>query len=297
MTNNRQPVPIDRRTFLSVCAAFAQAMSVRAAGVPRLNYGFTSYEWGAQWDLPTLINNCARAQAFGVELRTDLKHQHGVELSLDAEGRQHVKQQFADSPVKLLTINCGQRFDYPDPEVLKASIEKAKTYVLLARDVGAAGIRVFPNDFHKEVPEEQTITQIAKSLNELGRFAQDYAVIIRLENHGSAGRLTTLRKVMDLVDQKNVRIKLNGDAKDNEGGQFAQNFALVKDRLDDTLHMRLYRDTNFPYQLQFDLLVGIGWQGWCIVEEEAVKVPDNAQGLIDERQIFDKMVAKSLQRA
>jgi hypothetical protein len=33
------------------------------------------------------------------------------------------------------------------------------------------------------------------------------------------------------------------------------------------------------------------------VEEEGVKIADNVQGLIDERQIFEKMVAQSLQRA
>jgi sugar phosphate isomerase/epimerase len=295
MRNNL--LTISRRTFLGACAALAPVASLRAARVAKLNYGFTSYQWGAEWDLPTLIDNCAKAGALGVELRTDIKHKHGVELNLDAEGRQNVKQQFADSPVKLLTINCGERFDSPEPAALRESIEKAKTYVLLARDVGAAGIRVFPNDFHKEVPEEQTIAQIAKSLNELGRYAQDYSVLIRLENHGTAGRLTTLRKVMDLVDQKNVRIKLNGDVEDNENGQFAKNFALVQDRLDDTLHMRLYRDYHFPYQEQFNLLAGMGWQGWCIVEEEDVKVADNAQGLIDEKKIFDKMVAKAMQRA
>ena len=286
-----------RRSFLAACALLVQSKAARAARVSKLKYAFTSYQWGAAWDLPTLIANCTKAEAFGVELRTDIRHKHGVELSLDAAGRRQVKQRFADSPVKLLTINCGEKFDFPDLEVLKASIAKAKTYVVFAHEVGAAGIRVFPNDLHKDVPEDQTIAQIAKSLNELGRFAQDYGIMIRLENHGSAGRLTTLRKVMDLVDQKNVRIKLNGDAKDNEGGQFAQNFGLIKDRLDDTLHMRLYNDTNFPYQLQFDLLIDNGWDGWCVVEEEAVKLPDNAQGLIDERRIWEGMIAKSLQRA
>jgi sugar phosphate isomerase/epimerase len=295
MTNYKRPFQFDRRTFLAACVALVP-MKATAARISKLKFGFTSYEWGIDWDLPTLIANCAKAKAFGVELRTDENHKHGVELSLNEAQRRQVKQRFADSPVRLLTINCGERFDSPDPAVRKAAVEKAKAYVLLARDTGAAGIRVFPNDFHKEVPQTETIAQIAESLNALGRFAQDYGQIIRLENHGSAGRLTTLRKVMDLVDQNNVRIKLNCDPKDNAGGGFAQNLALVKDRLDDTLHMRPYRDTAFPYQLQFDLLIDMGWEGWCIVEEE-MKVPDPAQSLIEENQIWQKMIAKSLERA
>jgi sugar phosphate isomerase/epimerase len=296
MPNDPRTFPVDRRVFLIACAAVLQTRAVFAAKASKLKYGFTSYQWGATWDLPTLIANCAKARAFGVELRTDLKHKHGVELSLDAAGRRNVKQQFADSPVKLLTINCGESFDSPDQGALGASIEKAKMYVLLAHDVGAAGVRVFPNNFQKDIPEAQTITQISQSLNALGRFAQDYGQIIRLENHGSAGRLTTLRKVMDLVEQKNVRIKLNSDVKDNVGGELAKNFALVRDSLDDTLHMHPYRDIEFPYQLQFDLLIDMGWEGWCIVEE-FVKVPDTAQALIEERRIWETMIAHSLQRA
>jgi hypothetical protein len=284
----------DRRTFLAACTALVP-MRVMAARVSKLKYAFTTYEWGRDWDLPTLIANCAKAQAFGVEVRTDENHKHGIELSLDAAGRRAVRERFRASPVKLLTINCGEKFDSPDAAVRQAAVEKAKAYVLLARDTGAAGIRVFPNDLHKDVPEADTIRQIAESLNALGRYAQDYGQIIRLENHGSAGRLTTLRKVMDLVEQKNVRIKLNSDARDNADGKFAENLALVKDRLDDTLHMRPYRDTRFPYQLMFDLLTDMGWEGWCIVEE-SMKVPDPAQSLIEEHEIWQKMIDKSMSR-
>jgi len=286
---------LDRRTFLGACAVLLP-MSALAKKVSKLKFGFTSYEWGKDWDLPTLIANCTKAKAFGVELRTDINHKHGVELSLNKEQRKQVKQRFAGSPVKLLTINSGERFDSPDPAVRKAAVEKAKAYVLLSHDTGAAGVRVFPNDFHEGVSETDTVAGIAESLNDLGRFAQDHGQIIRLENHGSAGRLPTLRKIMDMVDQKSVRIKLNCDAKDNAEGKFAANLALVKDRLDDTLHMRPYRDTEFPYQLQFDLLIDMGWNGWCIVEE-SVEVPDTAQALIEENQIWQKMINKSLQRA
>jgi len=286
---------IDRRAFLAACAVFFPASTSRAARVSKLEFGFTTYQWGVDWDLPTLISNCAKASVTGVELRTDEQNKHGVELALNPAQRRQVKQQFAESPMKLLTINCGERYDFPDRAAANAAVEKSKAYVLLAHDTGARGIRVFPNDLHPDVPEAETVAQIAECLNVVGRFADSYNQIIRLENHGSAGRLTTLRKIMDQVDQKNVRIKLNSDPRDNADGDFAQNFALIKDRLDDTLHMRPYRDTQFPYQLQFDLLVDMGWKGWCVVEE-SVKVPDREQALIEEHQMWEKMIAKSLQR-
>jgi hypothetical protein len=271
------------------------AMRAGAARVSKMKFGLTSYQWGSDWDIPTMIANCTKAKARGVELRTSAKYKHGVELDLSPDRRREVKKQFADSPVKLIGINSAERFDSPDPAVLRKAIENAKAHVKLAHDTGATGIRVFPNDFHKDVPEDQTLAQIARALNELGKFAQDYGTRVRLENHGTAGRLVSLRKVIDQVEQKNVGIKLNGDARDNEGGRFAENFALVKDRLGDTLHMRMYQPADFPYQTQWDLLTAAGWDGWCFVEE-SVKVPDRVQALIEEREMWEKMIAKSLAR-
>jgi len=225
-------------------------------------------------------------------LRTTAKYKHGVEIDISDARRREVKTMFADSAIKLVGIASPERFDSPEAAKLAAAIEGAKAHVKLSHDVGATGVRVFPNDFHKEVPEEQTIAQIAKALNAVGKFAADYGQMVRLENHGSAGRLTTLRRILDMIDQKNVRVKLNSDAKDAVGNSFAQNFALVKDRLGDTLHMHELGNSEFPYELQWSLLIAQGWEGWCFVENSA-KVPDRAQALIEQHRIWDEQVARA----
>ena len=94
MTNHKQSILFDRRTFLAACAALVP-MNALAKRVSKLKFAFTTYEWGKDWDLPTLIANCAKAKAFGVEVRTDEHHKHGVELSLNAAQRREVKQRFA----------------------------------------------------------------------------------------------------------------------------------------------------------------------------------------------------------
>jgi sugar phosphate isomerase/epimerase len=290
-----------RRDFLNrstlAAAAALPGRNLWAARVSKLKFGLTSYQWGAEWDIPTFIANCTRAKTFGVELRTSAKYKHGVELDISAERRREVKRVFAASPVKLVGVNSAEMFDWPDPAALRKAIEAAKAHVVLAHDVGATGVRVFPNNFHPEVPREQTLAQIAKSLNEVGLFAKDYGQQVRLEAHGPVGTLPNLRKIMDQVTQKSVVVKLNGDPRDDQDGKFAENFALVKDRLGETLHFRMYDGGGkFPYQQQWDLLIDAGWDGWCMVEESA-KVPDIVQALIDERESWEKMIAKSVARA
>src|SRR5437870_13082039 len=120
---------ITRRRFLG-SAALAAASTASAAGrVSKLRFGFTTYQWGTDWDLPTMIANCTKAKAFGVELRTSAKYKHGVEIDVSDARRREVKQLFADSPVKLVGINSAERLDSPDSAALQTAIEKAKAHV------------------------------------------------------------------------------------------------------------------------------------------------------------------------
>lgn len=285
---------ITRRQLALGSLAAALPMALRGARVSKMRFGFTTYTWGKEWDIPTIIANCSRAKAYGVEVRTSMRFPHGIELDMSSAGRAAAKKQFADSPVKVVGLACSEKFDHMDPAKLKAAIEAAKGYMQLSHDIGGRGVRVFCNDFHKEVPEEKTIEQVARSLNEVARSAAGVGQIVRLENHGNMGRFATLRKVMDQVTEKNVRIKLNCDAKDAEGGKFEENFALIKGFLDDTIHMHdVNNDTKFPYQLQSDLLIKMGWEGWWLVEMSS-NVPDKVQALTDIRVGWERMVEKSL---
>lgn len=261
--------------------------------IAKTRFGLTTYQWGKDWDIPTLIANCCKAQVFGVELRTSLSYAHGVELELNAQQRGEVKKRFEDSPITLVGIATSERYDSPESSKLKAAIENTKAYIKLSRDIGGSGVRVFPNSFHGGVSRAKTIEQIGNSLNIVGAFAANYGQQVRLEAHGSAGELPTLRSIMDHVVQPSVRVKLNSDKRDTKGKGFEYNFNLVKDLLGDTLHLHNLKDAGFPYQLQMDLLVKMGWSGWQLLEVSD-KVPDRVQALIEQRQIWAQMLASSL---
>jgi len=299
---------LSRRDFLSrglcvttgavAAAALTSCDSLKTAetkkSAARTRFGFTTYQWGKDWDVPALIGNCSKAGVFGVELRTSQSYAHRVELDLDARQRSEVKKRFEDSPVCLVGIASGERYDSPEKAELDSAIENTKAFIKLSRDVGGSGVRVFPNSFHDGVPREKTIEQIADALNIVGAFAADYGQEIRLEAHGNAGELPTIRAIMDKVVQPSVRVKLNSDKRDTKGEGFESNFNLVKDLLGETLHLHNLEDTEFPYQLQMDLLVRAGWSGWQLLEASD-KVPERVKALIEQRRIWDRMLANSLE--
>jgi hypothetical protein len=262
--------------------------------ISKMRFGLMTYQWGIDWDVPTLIANCTKTKAFGVELRTSAHYAHGVELTLPEAQRREVKKQFADSPVQVVGVASAERFDSPDPERLAKAIEIVKGHCKLSQDVGGKGVRVVPNDYHPDIPKEKTIDQISRALNMVGKFAADYGQRIRLENHGGAGDLVSLSKIMAGVDQPNVRIKLNGESID--GPEFAQRFEPVKPYLDNTLHFHELDRGNFPYQLQSDLLIDSGWEGWWLLEASS-KPPDRVEAMNQQRDIWERIVAKSLNRS
>jgi sugar phosphate isomerase/epimerase len=258
----------------------------------QIRFGLTTYQWGKDWDIPTLIANCATAGALGVELRTSDHYAHGVELEIGAERRREVQKLFTNSPVTLIGLASSEKFDWPDAEKLKQAIENTKGYLNLSRDIGGSGVRVFPNDFQKDIPHEQTIAQIAKALNVVGAYAADCGQMIRLECHGSAGDLPTIRAIMDQVTARSVRVKLNSEARNTAGEGFEHNFNLVKDFLGNTVHIHDLQDPKFPNQLQIDLLVKMGWSGWILMESSA-KVADRVKALTEHRELFEQMLEKA----
>src|SRR5215204_6455499 len=134
----------------------------------KMKLGIVTYNIAKDWDLPTLIKNCAETRFEGVELRTS--HAHGVEVSLNKAQREETKKRFQDSAVELMGLGSAFDFHTPDQAKLRVDIAATKEYIVLAHDVGAPGVKVRPNGLPAEVPKQKTLEQIGKSLREIGEF-------------------------------------------------------------------------------------------------------------------------------
>lgn len=287
-----------RRDFLKTSTAAAltagplSAATAFGAEKPgsKMQMGLVTYLWGQDWDLPTLIANCEKAGYLGVETRTE--HAHGVEPSLNAAERKEVKKRFADSPVELLGPGTNQKYDNPDPKKLEESIEGTKAFIKLSHDCGGSGVKVKPDSFHKDVPREVTIEQIGKSLNVVGAFAADYGQEIRLEVHGKCAELPTIKQIMEYVDQKSVGVCWNCNSQDLQGEGLEHNFNLVKDRFGSTVHVREFNEGDYPYQELMNLFVAMNYDGWILLEART-KPADRVAALIEQRELFEKLVAKA----
>jgi sugar phosphate isomerase/epimerase len=269
----------------------SKVFALSSAGLgSKMRFGLVTYQWGRDWDLPTLIANCTKTKVLGVELRT--QHAHGVESNLSTQQRRDVKKRFADSPVTLLGPGTNFAFHHTDASRLRRDIKGAKEYIKLSHDVGGSGIKVKPNDLPKGVSQDRTIEQIGKSLNELGRFGADYGQQIRLEVHGGCSRLPIMKEIMDVAEHPNVGVCWNCNSQDLEGRGLEYNFNLVKDRFGDTVHVWDLNVGRYPYEDLAGLFVKMDYDGWILLEARG-NPKDRVAALLEQRLLWEEMVAKA----
>jgi sugar phosphate isomerase/epimerase len=254
---------------------------------PGMKFGLVTYQWGKDWDLPTLISNCELAGYEGVELRTE--HAHGVETTLSAAQRAEVKKRFADSSVTCVGYGSNYEYHSPDPTEVQRNIEGTKAYVKLCHDIGATGLKVKPNYLPPDVPKEKTFAQIAASLNEVGKFAKDYGQLIRVEVHGKFSQeLPNMRAIFDQVTDDHVKICWNSNQTDLNDPGLAYNFNLVKNWIGDTVHVNNLGSGNYPYPELFKLLSGIDYNGWILLENSSTP-EDRIAAMKEELAVFKSL--------
>ena len=236
-----------------------------------LKIGTMTYNLAKDWDIETIIKNCTETGFQSVELRTT--HKHGVEVTLSPAERAAVKKRFKESALETISLASGFEYHYPEQDKLRKSIEGTKEYILLARDIGATGIRVFPNAVPEGVPDEKTLKQIGKALAEVSEYAHQYGVEIRVCVHGrGTNSVALIKRIIDYSESPFVYINWNCDPMDSAGKGFEYNFNSVKDRIKG-VHLHELWEAEYPYRLFFKLLADSGYKGYCNAEVDDSKDP------------------------
>ncbi len=288
---------ISRRTFLRHTAITGLGLSTAAtlssfytAG-PRMKFGLVTYQWGRDWDLPTLIANCTETGLWGVELRT--QHAHKVEINLSGVERADVKKRFADSPVTCIGYGSNFEFHSPDPAEVRKNIEGAKAYLQLCKDIGASGLKIKPNDLPASVPKEKTIAQIATSFNEVGKFAKNLGQLVRVEVHGHhTQEIPNMKAIFDQVTESNVKMCWNCNPEDLLPPGLSDNFNSVKKWFGDTVHVRELNDPNYPYQQLMNLFSRAKYNGWILLEART-EPKDRVAAMKEQLSLFKEMIKKA----
>lgn len=233
-----------------------------------MRLGLVTYNLAKDWDVPTIIKNCRETGFEGVELRTT--HKHGVEPDISPERRREVRKMFEDSGIVLWGLGTTCEFHSPDSAVVKQNIETCKAFVLLARDIGARGVKVRPNALPDNVPVEKTLEQIGNALRECGEFAAEHGVEIWLEVHGrGTSHPPHIRTIMEHCQHPQVGVCWNSNNTDLKDGSVREYFTLLSPYIKSVHINELWRE-DYPWRELFTLLKGAGYDRFTLAE-----IPDS----------------------
>jgi sugar phosphate isomerase/epimerase len=202
----------------------------------------------------------------GVEWRLDQNQPHGIEVALDAAGRRQAAADCRAAGIPLAGIASGNRYHITDAAELQREIAATKERIDLAADLGAPQIRVFGNNFPKDVPRDRTISQVARALQELCDYAAPKKVNVCLELHGEfsweAGA-----QVAEQIKSDNFGLIWNSVPQDVVNGSLERSVATVRPWLRH-VHMHDIAGNNYPYRELFRRLIQNGYTGYLSAEVE-----------------------------
>lgn len=254
---------------------------------PPFKLGLVTYNLAKDWDIGTIIKNCEETGFEGVELRTT--HKHGVEISLNQAQRLEVRQRFAASRVRLMSLGTTCEFESPDAAVVEKNIEETREWCDLARDLGCVGVKVRPNGFPPGVPEEKTLDQIGRALARCGDIARDRGVEIWMEVHGPGTMLpSSAHRILSVANHPAVGACWNSNDTDVADGSVKASFDLLKPWIRSCHINELWRTRSpwgggpaafeaphagfpdwqkpYPWRELFSLLRGIGFDRFTYAE-------------------------------
>lgn len=236
-----------------------------------MQLGAVTYNVLKDWDLEKIITTLEATGFHGVELRTE--HAHKIEPAISAAERQAVKSRFARSKVRLVSFGTTAEFHSPDAAVRARHVATAKTFIDLAHDTGAWGIKVRPNGLPKELPVETTIANIGACLRELGSYGAGKGVEIYMEVHGRETQVPEVSaRIMKAASHDNVGVCWNSNPTDIIDGSVKKNFQLLRPWIKN-VHINELAGP-YPYRELFGLLREMKYDRYTLCEAQASPEPE-----------------------
>jgi sugar phosphate isomerase/epimerase len=261
-----------RRSFLALPAVCALPEVEAAPPAARpFQLGCVTYNVLKDMDLDTILKTLEAAGFGCVELRTE--HKHGVEPSISAAQRAKVRERFQSSKIKLVSYGTTCEFQSTDDAARNKQIELAKSWVDLAKDTGAVGVKVRPNGVPNGATLQATIARIGAGLREVAEYGQSKGIEIWMEVHGrTTQEPANAAAILAAAKHPNLGACWNSNPTDVVNGSVKEAFQLLGKQIRSCHINELTSD--YPWREFFGLLRGSGYSRWTLCEVAESKEPD-----------------------
>ena len=253
------------------------------------------------WSIDEVVKYAKKYGFAGVEIR-------GIKSDLDIrkspafsdEQISQTKELFQKAGIEIVSIDSSARLFSLEKEELKINVQEAKDYITLANKLEVPLIRVFGGFVPENIDFKKAKEQLAKTLSELGDFAQKINVIIALETHDSFLTGKDVAEVMKLTNHKSIGVVWDisncfwtGEPIEKTAEFLAPYIKLVhiKDSvwIGKEAKLTFIGEGKMPIFEVLKILTNIGYPGYLSYEWEKVWQPDLAEPELAFPQYVGKM--------
>lgn len=157
-----------------------------------------------EWNLEQIAEAACNLGYQGIELRALGGSINLLDRpELQARAIEQTRAFLQDQNLSICCVDTSCSFDAVDDCVRQENVEIALRHCELATALGAALIRVFPNEIPAGATREETRDRIAASLREVAKRTPS-GIRIGLETHGDFARGHAAAEIVRLVDEDSV---------------------------------------------------------------------------------------------
>jgi sugar phosphate isomerase/epimerase len=191
-----------RREFVGTAAALLLPWQA----VKRLPLGFSTLGC-PKWPWPKILDFAAEHEFASIELRGILDNMDLTKVpELAPERLDDAKRQLAAHGLVVSDLGASAQMHDMDAVKHAAQLDEARRFIDLAHALGAPYVRVFGNEYVKDVPRDQMLAHIAGALHELGDYAKGKGVTVLIESHGAFTDSPALLEILQKADSPNVAL-------------------------------------------------------------------------------------------
>lgn len=199
---------ITRKKFLHSSALMLAALAARpsfAAGAksPKLSFSTLGCP---DWSFEKIVSFAAQHGYKGLEVR-------GIQRQMDlpqcpefstTEARRKTMAMMKAAGLQFVGLGSSATLHFPPGAERDKNLADGRRFIDLAQQLSCPYVRVFPNNFPKNVDKSATIALIVSGLKELGDYAKGKGVTVLLETHGDVVYINDLVAIMQATAHKQV---------------------------------------------------------------------------------------------
>lgn len=199
----------NRREFLQTAAILVGSgligSSFETVKKKQLNLSFSTLGC-PDWPFKKIVDFAQKNRYNGLEMRGILRQLDLTQCPefSTAANRAATMQLMKNNRLSFVDLGSSATMHFAGEAERKKNMDEGRNFIDLAHEIKCPYVRVYPNNFPKDMEKQATMDLITSGLQELGNHAKDSGVMVLMETHGDMVYAADVEAVMQATNNENV---------------------------------------------------------------------------------------------